>query len=57
MISCCPSITCQEATVRALGTPSQDKQHVLFDTGHSPPQLPAMKESLDWLDHYLGPVK
>jgi len=52
-----PVDTCQEPLFRALGTPSQDKQHVLFDTGHSPPQLPAMKESLDWLDHYLGPVK
>jgi dienelactone hydrolase len=52
-----PVDTCQEPFFRALGTPSQDKQHVLFDTGHSPPQLPVMKESLDWLDHYLGPVK
>jgi dienelactone hydrolase len=52
-----PVDTCQEPLFHALGTPSQDKQHVLFDTGHSPPQLPVMKESLDWLDHYLGPVK
>jgi len=33
------------------------KRHVLFDTGHAPPQLPVMKEALNWLDHYLGPVK
>jgi dienelactone hydrolase len=52
-----PVDTCQEPLFNALGAPSQDKQHVLFDSGHSLPQLPAMKESLDWLDHYLGPVK
>ena len=52
-----PVDTCQEPFFRALGTPAQDKRHVLFETGHSPPQLPVMKESLDWLDHYLGPVK
>jgi len=52
-----PVDTCQEPFFRALATLPQDKKHVLFDTGHSPPQLPVMKESLDWLDHYLGPVK
>jgi eukaryotic-like serine/threonine-protein kinase len=52
-----PADTCQDPFFRALGTPAQDKKHVLFDTGHSPPQLPVMKEALDWLDHYLGPVK
>ena len=52
-----PLDTCQEPLFRALGTPSQDKRHVLFDTGHSPPQTPRMKEALNWLDKYLGPVK
>jgi eukaryotic-like serine/threonine-protein kinase len=52
-----PFETCQEPLFRALGTTAQDKKHVLYDTGHVPPQLPIMKESLDWLDHYLGPVK
>jgi eukaryotic-like serine/threonine-protein kinase len=52
-----PLETCQEPLFRALGTPPQDKKHVLYDTGHVPPQLPLMKETLDWLDHYLGPVK
>jgi eukaryotic-like serine/threonine-protein kinase len=50
-----PLETCQEPLFRALGTPPQDKKHVLYDTGHVPPQLPL--ETLDWLDHYLGPVK
>jgi dienelactone hydrolase len=52
-----PLETCQEPLFRLLGVSPQDKRHVLFDTGHSPPQLPVMKEALNWLDHYLGPVK
>ncbi len=52
-----PLDTCQEPLFRLLGSPPQDKQHVLYDTGHAPPMLPVMKEGLNWLDHYLGPVK
>jgi formylglycine-generating enzyme required for sulfatase activity/dienelactone hydrolase len=52
-----PLETCQEPLFRLLGAPPKDKRHVLFDTGHAPPQLPVMKEALNWLDHYLGPVK
>ena len=52
-----PVETCQEPLFKSLGTPAQDKRHVLYDTGHAPPQLPVMKEALDWLDRYLGPVK
>jgi dienelactone hydrolase len=52
-----PLQTCQEPFFRLLGSPPQDKRHVLYDTGHSPPQLPVMKEALNWLDRYLGPVK
>jgi eukaryotic-like serine/threonine-protein kinase len=52
-----PLETCQNPLFRALGTPAQDKQHVLFDSGHTPPLIPWMKETLDWLDRYLGPVK
>jgi dienelactone hydrolase len=52
-----PLDTCQDPLFRALGTPAQDKEHVLFDSGHTPPLIPWMKETLDWLDHYLGPVK
>jgi serine/threonine protein kinase/cephalosporin-C deacetylase-like acetyl esterase len=52
-----PMETCQEPLFRALGTPAADKKHVLYDTGHAPPLLPMMRDTLDWLDHYLGPVK
>jgi dienelactone hydrolase len=52
-----PLETCQEPFFHLLGAAPQNKKHVLFDTGHAPPQLPVMKEALDWLDRYLGPVK
>ena len=41
-----------------LGTPAEDKRHVVLDTPHDVteqrPQL--IKTVLDWLDHYLGRV-
>jgi formylglycine-generating enzyme required for sulfatase activity/dienelactone hydrolase len=40
----------------ALGSQPKDKRHAVFDTGHVPPNDLLMKEILDWLDHYLGPV-
>ena len=41
---------------RFLGTPDAQKRRLVFDSGHVPPQKPVVKESLDWLDRYLGPV-
>jgi hypothetical protein len=46
----------QRPFFRLLGTPGPDKRHVLFDSGHVAPWPSVVKESLDWLDHYLGPV-
>ncbi|MFI5120275.1 MAG: SUMF1/EgtB/PvdO family nonheme iron enzyme [Thermoanaerobaculia bacterium] len=42
---------------RSLGTPEKDKKHVIYDSGHSPPRKEFIRETLDWLDKYLGPVK
>jgi len=42
---------------RLLGAPEKDKRHVVFDSGHVPPRQPLIREILDWLDKYLGPVK
>jgi hypothetical protein len=36
----------EEKDVQTVGAAPQDKRHVLFDTGHAPPQLPVMKEAL-----------
>jgi pimeloyl-ACP methyl ester carboxylesterase len=52
-----PLDTCQEPFFRLLGTPPQNKRHILFDSGHAAPYTPVFKETLNWLDHYLGPVK
>jgi eukaryotic-like serine/threonine-protein kinase len=43
---------------RLLGTPAKDKRHVLYDAGHGDlPHKEEVRESLDWLDKYLGPVR
>jgi eukaryotic-like serine/threonine-protein kinase len=43
---------------RQLGTPEKDKKHVVFEGGHASPlsRMDMVKEALDWLDRYLGPV-
>jgi hypothetical protein len=52
-----PLETSQLPLYRSLGTPAQDKRHVLFDSGHLLPRNEVIRETLDWLDRYLGPVK
>ena len=49
--------TSQVPLFRLLGTPEKDKRQVIYETGHAPPRKEVIKESLDWLDRYLGPVK
>ena len=39
-----------------LGTPEKDKRHVIFETGHTVPRRESIKEILQWLDTFLGPV-
>ena len=52
-----PVETSQLPLYRLLGTPEKDKRHVLYDSGHAPPRKEFIRETLDWLDKYLGPVK
>jgi len=40
-----------------LGTPAEHKRLMLFETDHIPPRNEYIKETLAWLDKYLGPVK
>ena len=47
---------CQQPFFRLLGTPSSDKRHVLLESGPGLPYTPWFKETLDWLDRYLGRV-
>ena len=52
-----PVETSQEPMFRLLGTPKQHKRRVVYETGHNIPRNELIKETLDWLDRYLGPVK
>jgi formylglycine-generating enzyme required for sulfatase activity/dienelactone hydrolase len=47
----------QRPLMALLGTPPADKKHVLIESGHNPPPKMLLKETLDWLDKYLGPVQ
>jgi hypothetical protein len=50
--------TGQVPLLRLLGSPEKDKKHVIFEGGHAPVRIQALiKDILDWLDRYLGPVK
>jgi dienelactone hydrolase len=40
-----------------LGTPAEHKRLMLYETDHIPPRNDYIKETLAWLDKYLGPVK
>ena len=39
-----------------LGTPEEQKHHVVSEAGHYVPMTEVIRESLDFLDRYLGPV-
>jgi dipeptidyl aminopeptidase/acylaminoacyl peptidase len=52
-----PVETAQEPLYRLLGTPEMDKRVALFDSGHVPLRNNVIRETLDWLDRYLGPVQ
>ena len=49
-----------ESTVKPmfdlLGTPEQNKKLVLYETDHFVPKSEIIKETLNWLDKYFGPV-
>ena len=52
-----PLETLQEPMFKLFGAPEKDKRHAVFDGGHVPPNDLVIKEILDWLDRYQGPVK
>jgi len=52
-----PYETSQKPFFDLLGTPAQNKRHVVLDAGHLPPQYTEIvKEMLAWADSRLGPV-
>lgn len=52
-----PYETSQLPFYTLLGTPEEDKEIFLNEGGHSVPGTQVVKETLAWLDKYLGPVK
>jgi dipeptidyl aminopeptidase/acylaminoacyl peptidase len=55
--SICPMEKTAKPMFDLLGTPAEHKRLVLYDTDHIPPRNEIIKETLAWLDRYLGPVK
>jgi DNA-binding winged helix-turn-helix (wHTH) protein/predicted esterase len=52
-----PVETAQRPMFELFGAQPQDKRYVTFATGHAVVTVqPMIKEILDWLDKYLGPV-
>jgi dienelactone hydrolase len=51
-----PAETSQKPMLELLGTPPEHKSRLVFPGGHSVPRTEMIKESLAWLDKYLGPV-
>ncbi len=50
-------ITAQLPLFRLLGAPEADKRHARLEGGHIPSDRnEIIRETLDWLDRYLGPV-
>jgi eukaryotic-like serine/threonine-protein kinase len=52
-----PHESAQKPLFALLGTPAKDKRHYIYEGGHVAPNTQALiREVLDWLDRYLGPV-
>jgi len=52
-----PIDTSREPLFRLQGTPNDQKRRVIYRSGHDILQNELIKETLDWPDRYLGPVK
>jgi cephalosporin-C deacetylase-like acetyl esterase len=52
-----PVETSQKPMFDFLGTPREQKEYVLYDTAHNVPRNEMIKETLNWFDRYLGPVR
>ncbi len=52
-----PLETSQKPFFELLGTPPEHKKMFVYEKGHSVPRTELIKETLNWLDRYLGPVR
>jgi len=51
-----PAETSQKPMFDLLGTPPDHKRRLTYPGGHSVPRVETIKQTLEWLDRYLGPV-
>jgi dipeptidyl aminopeptidase/acylaminoacyl peptidase len=51
-----PVESTQEPFYQMLGAKKDQKKHLLYESGHNVPRNELIKETLNWLDQYLGPV-
>jgi hypothetical protein len=52
-----PLETSQIPLYQLLGTPEKDKRRLVVEGGHALLNQEIIRESLEWLDRYLGPVR
>ena len=52
-----PIDTSQLPMFKLFGVPESDKRRVVYDTGHNIPRPDLIRETLDWLDRYMGPAQ
>ena len=52
-----PLETSQKPMYDLLGTPKEKRKLIVYEAGHLVPRTDFVKETLQWYDQYLGPVK
>ncbi len=51
-------LAAQQRFYDLLGTPAAHKRHIALEGGHVPQDMRGrLRETLDWYDKYLGPVR
>ena len=51
-----PTANSQDPMFEMLGTPAEHKRRVIYETSHTIPRTELFRESVSWVDRYLGPV-
>ncbi len=52
-----PAETSQRPMFELLGTPLEHKRRITYPRGHTVPKIDLIRETLAWLERYLGPVE
>jgi len=52
-----PVESTQDPFYNLLGSKKDQKKHMVYESSHAIPRNELIKETLNWLDEYLGPVK